>query len=159
MFVRGCMSNGLRRWRHRRGGPGAARRNAPLPSGESGIVSVEFAIILPVFLLVIFGIIEFGSIFFLRNNMVNAAREAARSWSVQQSTDAVTVAQNYLQGFGQTFNITATDGCTLNPKVQDVIVHIDTDLASASLINYLGMFQAGSKLNADVTMRKEIVCP
>ncbi|MGH8597846.1 MAG: TadE/TadG family type IV pilus assembly protein [Gammaproteobacteria bacterium] len=156
MPVHRRISNGLRRLRDRRGGSRSARRKSPLSSSESGTASVEFAIVLPVFLLFLFGIIEFGSLFFLQNNMVNAAREAARSWSVQQ-LDAVTVAKNYLAGFGQTFNITATDGCTLNPKVQDVTVHIDTDAASASLINYLGLFTGGT-LNADVTMRKEIPC-
>lgn len=39
---------------------------------------VEFAIIAPVLLLFVFGIIEYGRYFFLYSNLTNAAREGAR---------------------------------------------------------------------------------
>lgn len=39
---------------------------------------VEFAIVAPVLLLFVFGIIEYGRYFFLYNNLTNAAREGAR---------------------------------------------------------------------------------
>jgi len=39
---------------------------------------VEFAIVAPVLLLFVFGIVEYGRFFFLYNNLTNAAREGAR---------------------------------------------------------------------------------
>ena len=39
---------------------------------------VEFAIIFPVLAMLVFGVIDFGRAFFLRNNLVSAVREGAR---------------------------------------------------------------------------------
>lgn len=47
-----------------------------------GASMVEFAIIAPLLFLLIFGIIDFGRVFFLVNNLTNAAREGARLGAV-----------------------------------------------------------------------------
>ena len=53
------------------------------PVRESrGAAVVEFAIIFPVLAMLIFGVIDFGRAFFLRNNLVAAAREGARLGAV-----------------------------------------------------------------------------
>ena len=49
---------------------------------ERGAAVVEFAIIFPVLAMLIFGVIDFGRAFFLRNNLVAAAREGARAGAV-----------------------------------------------------------------------------
>ncbi len=49
---------------------------------ERGAAIVEFAIIFPVLIILLFGMIDFGRAFFLRNNLVAAAREGARFGSV-----------------------------------------------------------------------------
>ena len=46
---------------------------------RDGAVVVEFALVLPILLLLVFGIIEFGHLFFIRQTMINAAREGART--------------------------------------------------------------------------------
>ncbi len=134
-----------------------------LDQGDSGGALLEFTILAPLFFLILFATIEFGSIFYLRNNMVNAAREAARTWAVQQpgtmtAQQACNIAQQYLAGNGQTFACVATDHCNSAPKAQDVTVQVSVDAAAASLTNYLGVFTGGT-LTASVTMRKEIACP
>ena len=45
---------------------------------EHGGPAVEIAIILPVFLLLVFGIVDFGHAWYMRQVMVNASREGAR---------------------------------------------------------------------------------
>jgi Flp pilus assembly protein TadG len=45
---------------------------------ERGAVSVEFAIILPVLLLITFGIIDFGHAWYLKQTVTDASREGAR---------------------------------------------------------------------------------
>jgi Flp pilus assembly protein TadG len=50
---------------------------------ERGATAVEFAILLPVLLLILFGIIEFGMIMYGREIVTNAAREGARAGIVQ----------------------------------------------------------------------------
>ena len=45
---------------------------------ERGASAVEFAIVVPVFLLFLVGIIQYGTIFLVRNQMTQAASDAAR---------------------------------------------------------------------------------
>ncbi len=46
---------------------------------ERGAAAVEMALILPLLLLIVGGIIDFGRFFYTQNIVVNAAREGARS--------------------------------------------------------------------------------
>ena len=50
-----------------------------LKRAQSGLAMVEAAIILPVFLLVMFAIMEFGIVLYDKAVITNASREAARS--------------------------------------------------------------------------------
>jgi Flp pilus assembly protein TadG len=49
------------------------------PKSESGQVLVEFALILPVLLLILAGIAEFGILFYNKQVLNNASREGARA--------------------------------------------------------------------------------
>ena len=46
---------------------------------ERGASAVEFAIVLPVLVIMVFGIIEFGIVFYNKAMITNACREAARA--------------------------------------------------------------------------------
>src|SRR4051812_36652218 len=46
---------------------------------ERGAAAVEMALVLPLLLLIVGGIIDFGRFFYTQNIVVNAAREGARS--------------------------------------------------------------------------------
>ncbi|WP_413934010.1 TadE/TadG family type IV pilus assembly protein [Nitrospira sp. BLG_1] len=72
---------------------------------ERGAAAVEFALLLPVFLMILFGIIEFGMIMYGREVVTNAAREGARAGIVQgppkrTSGEITTIANSYLTGTG-----------------------------------------------------------
>jgi hypothetical protein len=54
---------------------------------ESGQDLVEYALVLPLFLLLIFSIVEFGFLFFQYTMVVNAAREGARAGVVMDTAD------------------------------------------------------------------------
>lgn len=61
-------------------------RHRPRPRGQA---LVEFAIVLPIFILVLVGIIDGGRVIFAGNSLSEAAREGARWGSVQgRSADA-----------------------------------------------------------------------
>jgi Flp pilus assembly protein TadG len=63
-------------------------RQGPKRARESGAVAVEFAILLPVLLVILFAIIEFGIAFSKFEVYVGAAREGARFAAVRCSPDA-----------------------------------------------------------------------
>ena len=81
---------------------------------ERGASAVEFALLLPVLMLVLFGTIEFGMVMYSREVLTNASREGARAGIVQQ-TPKPTVGQiqgvvtNYLTNTGiNPANVTVT---------------------------------------------------
>lgn len=49
---------------------------------ESGAAAVEFALVLPVLLILILGMIEFGFLTFLNSSAAGAAREGAREMAI-----------------------------------------------------------------------------
>ena len=60
-----------------------------------GAVAVEFALVLPLLLMILFAIIEFGHAYNVQISVTHAAREAARSMAVTQVwSDAVDAAQD-----------------------------------------------------------------
>ncbi len=67
--------------------------------GEHGAAMVEFAIILPLLIIVVFGIIEFGRAYNTKITLTHAAREGVREYVLSQSSaDAQTVAENAAVG-------------------------------------------------------------
>lgn len=103
---------------------------------ERGNAMVEFAIVLPLLLIVVFGIIDFGRALYTANNLTAAVREGARLASTQISPDPTTAASqaavttavtNYVVAFGgnagapqvaETFNGGAP------PNMQSITVQI-----------------------------------
>ena len=72
---------------------------------ERGAVAAEFALLLPVLLTILFGIIEFGMIMYGREVVTNATREGARAGITQgppkMTTGAITtISNNYLLNTG-----------------------------------------------------------
>jgi Flp pilus assembly protein TadG len=81
----------VRRMANRRADrPGAAvggRR-----TGERGAAAVEFALVLPLLLLLVFGIVEFGRTFQVQATLSAAAREGVRVMAVQNDPAAARAA-------------------------------------------------------------------
>ena len=78
----------------------------PFSSRPRGAAAVEFALVLPLLLTIVFGTIEWGYYFFTREIVVNSAREGARAGTLQytpptsSTSVAITTATNYITSAG-----------------------------------------------------------
>jgi hypothetical protein len=89
-------------------------------SSQKGASLVEFALVLPVLILILFGIIEFGLIFYNQQVITNASREGARYGIISQ-TPRVTEAQIKQRVKDYCFNHLVTFGSTIRtPQDSDI---------------------------------------
>jgi Flp pilus assembly protein TadG len=104
---------------------------------------VEFALIVPLLLMLLFGIIELGILFSVYVGMTNSAREAARAGSVYQYTGTPFVDDGSTPGAAAAFKATV-DGQrqqylsqvisdTLNPIVDPATVQTTVTYTSTSV--------------------------
>lgn len=122
-----------------------------LVSTETGAAAVEMALVLPVALLLLMGIIQFGAILFLQNSMVNVANDVARRVSVGElSANAGEIlAADRLSDWDATFTVSVTE-----PTVDDIQVDISVSLSDATIVDFGHYFDTGD-LTAQATVRKE----
>ena len=88
--------------------PSSLRSPLRRASRRSGAALVEFAIVIPIFFLLLFGIVEFGRAMMVSNMVVNASREAARMAILTGSTNSE-VEQSAKSFLSQSLNVAASD--------------------------------------------------
>ena len=91
---------------------------------EGGSVVVEFALVLPILVLLLFGMIEFGRGYNARVELVSAVREGARAAALGENAATVTT-KTKAAAPGLTaddINVSATAACTTVPTPADVTV-------------------------------------
>ena len=139
--------------------------------GRRGTVTVEMALVLPIFTMLVFGIIEFGRGFMIMQLVTNAAREGCRRGIIDGSTNADVT--NYIQTFMQTSGNVATSATTVTITVTPaagnpanptsslatcssrdlVTVKVDIPFSAVQLIT--AKYLAGKTLTGQASMRHE----
>lgn len=102
---------------------------------EKGAVMVEFAIIVPVLLMLVIGIIQFGQAYNIQISIQAAAREGARARALQQSVaDAVAGAAPNAAVSAESGCLGGADGTATVTVTQDYRFSIPfVDLATKTL--------------------------
>ena len=124
---------------------------------ESGVAALEFAFVLPLLVIVFAGIVQFGAVFFLQNNMATVAREVARSLavgSIDTVAEAQQLADDKLINWGVSFTVTPVFPDPADPNDTDFTVTITAPLSQAAIFDILGVFKTGN-LSASASMRQE----
>jgi Flp pilus assembly protein TadG len=131
---------------------------------ESGAVAVEFALILPILLILVLGIIQYGMYFYARQGGSDVARDAARRAAVgEPSTCAafrtmVRANINDVTGSGSTATITRTYTKS-NPRLVQVgdTVNVTVSFTSFDMNIPLVPMVADGRVAATVKSRVEYV--
>jgi Flp pilus assembly protein TadG len=118
---------------------------------------VEFALVLPVFLLLLIGVTEFGRAWMTRNILTGASREAVRIAAVQGNTaTALSRANDILSSAGisgASVNV-ADDGAPYGTCI--VTVSYDFPLLAAKFLQAMHVLSGnGFTLTTTTSMRKE----
>lgn len=135
------------------------------PSRIKGSVAVEFALVLPLLLFLVFSIIECSFALYDKAVITNASREAARAGIVLRTpklskTQIATIASNYCQNnlisFAQnatpTVLVTDNGTNTFGTPLQVTVSYVYTGLGFGQLISALA---GPMTMNASTTMNNE----
>ena len=132
-------------------------RRSRFHSDRRGVSAVEFALITPILVLIIAGIIDGGALFYLQNNMANVARDTVRRLSVGEissSSDAQTFASSHILNWGATFTVNVTEPDPDDVNDTDYVVEITVPIDDAALMDPFNFFNSGT-LRARAVMRQE----
>jgi Flp pilus assembly protein TadG len=118
---------------------------------------VEFAIVAPVFFMLILGIIEIGRAMMVQQVLVNASRVGARQAALMSSTQSSTqsAVTDYANGVGiHGVTVSVTPDPATVAAGQPVTVGASIDFGSVSWLR-TPWIMGGKTLSATSTMRKE----
>jgi Flp pilus assembly protein TadG len=125
-----------------------------------GAAAVEFAVVAPIFLLLFFGMIEYGRMVMVQQVLTNASREGARCAVLDGSTNqnvVDTVTRYLTSGSIQGANITVTPTNPVDAGFGDpVTVSVDIGFSQVSWLPS-PMYLGGKTLSATTVMRRECV--
>jgi Flp pilus assembly protein TadG len=120
-----------------------------------GAVAVEMAIVTPLLLAMLFGIIEFGWLFTVRSTMVNAAREGARLGALEGVTESEIV--NRTSELLAPMHIDDNCSVTVSMPTDEnptVTVNVAAPRSSVSLVGNFFGFTSGT-ITGSASMRRE----
>ena len=134
------------------------------PRGEAGASAVEFAIILPILVLLIFGIIEFSVALYDKAMITNASREGARAgivYRVPSVTDGeiTNVVNSYLGSSLITFGAPVAANTTVtrigyNPG-DELKVTVNYTYTFLIIPSFVSSLSGGINMGAETVMRME----
>lgn len=128
-----------------------------------GAAAVEFALVAPIFFLMVFGMIEFGRIIMVQQVLTNASREGARLAVLDSQTPTATQVRNavttYLQNAGisgATVTINPTEPTTAGYGAP-VTVTVQIPASNVSWLPMSVFVRGNTQLRASTVMRRETV--
>lgn len=127
------------------------------PQDRRGAALVEFAIVAPVFLLIVLALFEFCWINVVRHTADNAAYEAARTIMVPgaSASEGIEEAQRILSAVGaRDANVTVTPS-QIRTDTTHVTVRVTVPMDTNAII--LPQFSPGLELRSQATLRTERV--
>lgn len=118
---------------------------------DRGAAAVEFAIVLPVLLMLVFGIIDFGRALNAQVTLTQAAREGARLEALDQD-DVVTRTQAAAAGLNPVPGVSISSSC---PDGDDAVVAVTYSFEFATPVGAIGSMFGGNSYGDPITLTSE----
>ena len=121
--------------------------------GDQGSVTVEFVLVLPVLLLILFSLIDFGRLMHAKLQLAEAAREGARAAALQTGEDATNTVDALVGGMKTNMTPYDIDICGEHPAPgQDASVTLTYRFEFVTPLPGLGVVGDGLTLTQTAVM-------
>ena len=132
-----------------------ARLNPCLRRVRHGAVTVEFALVVPILFLFVFGIIESARLNMLRNSLENAAYEGARRGIIPGATaaDAQAEAERVLDAVSVGNASVAVSPAAIHSTTPEITVTVSVPLNGASWVIYVSA--RNNVMTRSITLTRE----
>ncbi len=140
--------------------PASSSRRCRRGHGRRGAAAVEFAVVLPVFITLVFGMIEYGRMVMVQQVITNAAREGCRRAIMDGTTgqEVQDLVNNYLESAGitaATVTVTPSEPSEAGAG-EPITVSVSVPYDQVSWLP-APMFLSGTEMTATCVMRRETV--
>jgi Flp pilus assembly protein TadG len=127
------------------------RRSASKKADERGAAAVEFALLLPMLLLLVFGIIDFGRALNAQVTLTQAAREGARLAALNES-NVVSRTQAAATGLSPVA-VSVTSSCPVGAgQGQDAVVQVSYSFSFVTPVGAIAGMFGGSGFGSPITL-------
>jgi Flp pilus assembly protein TadG len=129
------------------------RRPAAKQARDRGSVAVEFALLLPILLLLVFGVVDFGRAISAQITLTQAAREGARLAALgQPNSTVVSRAQAAATGLSPV-TVTVTTSCPVNAGAGvDAVVQTSYAFSFVTPVGSIAAMFGGVSYGSPVTL-------
>jgi Flp pilus assembly protein TadG len=134
------------------------RRGTPIRGRDRGAAAVEFALLLPLLLLIVFGIIDFGRMLNAQITLTQAAREGARLEALGQANVAsrTQAAATGLSGVTVSISSACAPGAG---STADAVVSVSYQFSFVTPIASIANLFSGAGFGSPMTLSAQGVVP
>jgi len=130
------------------------RSTRRIAGSDRGAAAVEFAIVLPLLLLIVFGVIDFGRVLFSQVTLTQAAREGSRLEALSQD-DMEARTQDAATGLSGV-RVVPVGEC---PEDPDAIIRVEYTFDFVTPVGGIGSMLGGGGYGDSLEMSAEGVMP
>ncbi len=123
--------------------------------GEKGQALVEFALLVPIFLILLFAIVDFGMGFYSWITVTNSAREGARIGAVQASVEEIEIRVHDTAGLpneDENLNVEVDKAYPEGQPGESVVVKVDYEYDLITPLASLVAFLSGDIIGPTLTL-------
>lgn len=132
---------------------------------QKGQATLELALVLPIFMILILGVFEIALLFFTSVSVANASREAARYAATSgcpSSTTCADAEKQYFEDCTGIKNRAISKAPGIGLKADDILIYHDTGHGTTPIVNNCLLNQGwitGDRVVVEVTKRFKLIIP